>query len=182
MCVQGCRSRSMQSVALERTANMTDTQIVTSVLATKVCDLFISQSINNFLRTTIRTSPGFVEAVRQGCVSDVTLTGDSRVSNYGMIFFPVSYLFLMHVVVSRRRNREYLCWCHHTTRSCLCWRHQSIDNEYFQRCHTSSSTSWGWNWKTRRFCNLALPTRCTSLHHAIAHSTTIDFSFWLNED
>ncbi|CAF1209227.1 unnamed protein product [Adineta ricciae] len=83
MCVQGCRSRSIQSLAMERTANMTDTQIVTSALATKVCDLFISQSVNNFLRTT-RSSPGFVEAVRQGCISDVTLTGDSRLAGEGI--------------------------------------------------------------------------------------------------
>ncbi|UJR19187.1 hypothetical protein I4U23_022317 [Adineta vaga] len=83
MCVQGCIARSIQSQLIERTANMTDVQIVTSALATRVCDLFISQS-NNALPRTARSSPGFVDAVRQGCISDITLTGDSRLAGEGI--------------------------------------------------------------------------------------------------
>lgn len=101
MCVEGCPyTRSVESLASERMASMTDTQIVTSVLAAQVCDLFISQSMNAFLRTT-QSKTDFVNAVRQGCISDVTLTGDSRVR---IVFYTLMINSFSRIcLVGRRR-------------------------------------------------------------------------------
>ncbi|UJR11833.1 hypothetical protein I4U23_016013 [Adineta vaga] len=39
----------------------------------------LSRSVQSqAMKRTARSSPGFIDAVRQGCISDVTLTGDSR--------------------------------------------------------------------------------------------------------
>lgn len=58
--------------------NMTDAQIVTSALASEVCDLFIAQTVDTLLCKT-RSISDFVNAVRQGYISNITLTGDAQV-------------------------------------------------------------------------------------------------------
>ena len=76
--MQGCPTRSIASRSTNQIVNMTDTQIATSALAFQVCDLFIAETVN-ILPPTARSTSGFVDAVRQGCISDITLTGYTEV-------------------------------------------------------------------------------------------------------
>ncbi|CAF4093432.1 unnamed protein product, partial [Rotaria magnacalcarata] len=79
MCVNGCRGKrsAPQMIITEST---THKEIVTSSMADKVCDTFMKEATQQLPRNglVVETTPGYLDAVRQACIIDVTVTGSTQ--------------------------------------------------------------------------------------------------------
>ena len=76
LCIHGCTTTRSAPSSIDITANTTDEQIVTSALAASVCETFIQEVTHGFAQTT----PGLIHAVRQACITDLKITGDTQAS------------------------------------------------------------------------------------------------------
>ena len=81
MCVKGCSGkRSAPQMII--TGSTTHKEVVTSAMADSVCDTFMKQVTQQLPRNdlVVETTPGYLEAVRQACIIDVTVTGSTQVT------------------------------------------------------------------------------------------------------
>ncbi|CAF5224511.1 unnamed protein product, partial [Rotaria magnacalcarata] len=62
------------------TESTTHKEIVTSSMADKVCDTFMKEATQQLPRNglVVETTPGYLDAVRQACIIDVTVTGSTQ--------------------------------------------------------------------------------------------------------
>ncbi|CAF5095664.1 unnamed protein product, partial [Rotaria sp. Silwood1] len=81
LCINGCRAKRSTPTSINITERTTDEQIVISAMVATVCDTFINQATNIISRPS---TLGFINAVRQTCITHVTVTGDTEFAKEGI--------------------------------------------------------------------------------------------------
>ncbi|CAF1531692.1 unnamed protein product, partial [Rotaria sordida] len=79
MCINGCFGRR-NAPQLLITNSTTHKEVVISEMADTVCDTFIKQTTQQLPQNglSVETTPGYLDAVKQACIIDVTVTGSTQ--------------------------------------------------------------------------------------------------------
>ncbi|CAF3031573.1 unnamed protein product [Rotaria sp. Silwood2] len=79
ICINGCTGRR-NAPQLIITNSTTHKEVVISEMADTVCDTFINQATQQLPQNnlSVETTPGYLAAVKQACIIDVTVTGSTQ--------------------------------------------------------------------------------------------------------
>ncbi|UJR06888.1 hypothetical protein I4U23_011177 [Adineta vaga] len=79
LCVDGCK-RNRNAPQMIITESTTHKEVVTSAMADSICNTFIKQATQHLPlnESNVESTPGYLDAVRQACVIDVTVTGSTQ--------------------------------------------------------------------------------------------------------
>ena len=80
MCFNGCPAKKIIARSSISRAHSQDQK--TSSLAQEICNSYLQQ----FRAAPTRMLP-FIEATRQACINDVTITGNRKVNQYSLFYY-----------------------------------------------------------------------------------------------